>query len=255
MFSFTSTTAAAPPSPCAYLAAQLDAAPPGPVFLVSYPTAGPGPLKDVAFLYDNAAAAVALVGCGQIPKARRVGDAILVALGHDRYWRDGRLRDAYLAGAVQKPVKLSGWWDNRQNRWLEDGYQTASDTGNMAWAMLALLALDRSSNDPRYRAGAARIGAWVERWRDGRGAGGFTGGTFGGEPSPAALTWKSTEHNADLVAAFAALAHTTGDAHWLGPARAAEALVRAMWRPACRCFAVGTGLDGVTSNPMLALDA
>ncbi len=187
MFSFTSTAAAAPPSPCTYLAAQLDAAPPGPVFLVSYPTAGPGPLKDTAFLYDNAAAAIALVGCDQIPKARRIGDAILVALGHDRYWHDGRLRDAYLAGAADKPVKLSGWWDNRRNRWFEDGYQTASDNGNMAWAMLALLALDRVTNDPRYRAGAVRIGAWVGRWRDSRGAGGFTGGTFGGEPAPVAL--------------------------------------------------------------------
>lgn len=253
--SVNTTATAAPPSPCAYLAAQLDSAPPGPVFLASYPTAGPGPLKDTAFLYDNAAAASALVGCNEIPRARRIGDAILVALAHDRYYRDGRLRDAYMAGPVSKPVKLSGWWDNMQNRWFEDGYQTASDNGNMAWAMLALLALDRVTNDPHYRAGAIRIATWVERWRDSRGAGGFTGGAFGGEPSPAALKWKSTEHNTDLAAAFGALAATTGDTRWLADARAAEAFVRAMWRPDCNCFAVGSGEDGVTPNPLLALDA
>jgi hypothetical protein len=28
-----------------------------------------------------------------------------------------------------------------------------------------------------------------------------------------------------------------------------------MWRPECRCYAVGTGLDGITPNTMLALDA
>ena len=247
--------AAAAPSPCAYLAAQIDAAPSGPVFLASYPTAGDGPLKDTAFLYDNAAAAIALVGCNEVPRARRIGDAILVALAHDRHWHDGRLRDAYLADAAAGPVKLSGWWDNMQGRWFEDAYQTASDNGNMAWAMLALLALDRATNDPRYRAGAVRIAAWVERWRDGRGAGGFTGGTFGGEPSPVALTWKSTEHNTDLAAAFAALAQTTGDKRWRTDARAAEAFVRAMWRPSCNCFAVGSGEDGVTPNTLLALDA
>ncbi|HEY4943196.1 MAG TPA: hypothetical protein VII56_17330 [Rhizomicrobium sp.] len=247
--------AAAAPSPCTYLTTQINAAPPGPVFLVSYPTAGDGPLKDTAFLYDNAAAAIALVGCNEVPRARRIGDAILIAQNYDRYWHDGRLRDAYLAGAVSKPVKLSGWWDPIQNRFFEDAYQTASDNGNMAWAMLALLALDRVTNDPRYRAGALRIGTWVERWRDRRGAGGFTGGTFGEEPSPLVLHWKSTEHNTDLAAAFRALAETTGDKHWLEPARAAEGLVRAMWRPMCNCFAVGSGEDGVTPNTLLALDA
>jgi hypothetical protein len=125
----------------------------------------------------------------------------------------------------------------------------------MAWAMLALLALDRATNDPRYRAGAVRIGAWVLRWRDGRGPGGFTGGTFGHESSPDVLAWKSTEHNTDLADAFAALAQTTGDPRWRVPAQAAEHFVRAMWTPTCYCFVVGTGEDGAAPNPFLALDA
>lgn len=246
--------AAAAPSACTELAAEFDASS-GPVFLASYPTAGPGPLKDTAFLYDNAVAAIALVACNQPDKARRIGDAMLFALDHDRYWHDGRLRNAYMAGRLEAPVKLSGWWDNMRNRWFEDGYQVASDNGNMAWAMLALLALDRATHDPRYRAGAARIGGWTLNWQRHRGPSGFAGGTFGGEPKPSQNTWKSTEHNTDLAAAYTALAQATGDKHWRASARAAARFVHAMWRKSCRCYAVGTGLDGVTPNTLLALDA
>lgn len=252
---FTSPAAAAPPSACAHLAAQIDAAPAGPVFLASYPGTAIKELKDAAFLYDNAVAAVALVGCGDGARARRIGDAILFAQGHDRYWHDGRLRNAYLAGAPASPVKLAVWWDTQQNHWVEDRYQVGSDNGNMAWSMLALLALDRATHDPRYRAGAVRIAGWTMQWRDRRGPGGFTGGVFAHEPKPEILEWKSTEHNTDLAAAFTALAAATGDPHWLVPAHAAAAFVRAMWTPSCRCFAVGTAEDGATHNRFLALDA
>ncbi len=246
----TAANAAPHPSPCAILAAQLGPSA-GPVFLASYPGTTIRELKDAAFLYDNAAATIALIGCNDVARARRIGDAILFAQDHDRFWQDGRLRNAYLAGPPATPVKLAGWWG--LNKWVEDRYQAGSDTGNQAWAMLALLALDRATQDPRYRAGAVRLGAWLERWRDARGPGGFTGGAFGHEPKPDGLTWKSTEHNTDLAAAFRALAH--GDKRWLADAAAAEAMVRASWRPDCRCFAVGTGLDGATPNPFLALDA
>jgi hypothetical protein len=253
LFATIASPATAAPSPCTTLQSQLPTTPAGPVFLASYPTTGDGPLQATAFLYDNAAAVLALVGCNDIPAARRIGDAMLFAQTHDRAWHDGRLRNAYFAGTLARPVKLSGWWDPYQNRWFEDRYQVGSDTGNMAWAMLALLALDRMTNDPRYRAGAIRLGMWLQRWRNARGPGGFTGGAFGHEPSPDALSWKSTEHNTDLAAAYRALAQTTGDKHWLEPARAAEAFVRAMWTR--DRFVVGTATDGVTHNPLLALDA
>ncbi len=254
-FLLCASPAGAASAPCGYLAGLVGKAPAGPVFLASYPTAGPGPLKDTAFLYDNAVTSIALIACGEVDKASRIGDAMLVALDNDRYWRDGRLRDAYMAGAVSRPVKLSGWWDNRQDKWVEDGYQTGSDNGNMAWAMLALLALDRVSDNPNYRSGAARIGTWVLQWRDHKRPGGFTGGVLGEEPAPEVLKWKSTEHNTDLAAAFLALSKATGDPRWLVPAYAAQAFVRRMWRPTCHCFAVGTGEDGVTTNNLLALDA
>lgn len=242
------------PDACAYLSSLVPAEG-RPLFLPSYPTAEEGPLRNVAFLYDDAVATIALVGCGEAGRARRIGDAMLAALDHDRAWHDGRLRNAYAAGPVETPVKLAGWWDKAQNRWAEDRYQVSSDSGNMAWAMLALLALDRAQPDPRYRAGAARIGAWAAGRTDARGAGGFTGGVSGWEPSPAILSWKSTEHNTDLAAAFTALSKATGDAAWTDHAHHAAAFVGAMWDDGCGCFAVGTADDGATLNHIVALDA
>jgi hypothetical protein len=235
---------------CATLARQVDQAGQGGVFIASYPTATDKALKNVAFLYDNAAAALALTGCGDAARAARIGDAILAALEHDRFWKDGRLRNGYLAGAVANPVKLGGWQE--KDHWAEDGYQAGSDTGNQAWAMLALLGLHQAGAGDKYLRGALRIAAYVEK---SFAAPGFTGGTFGGEPKPQANTWKSTEHNIDLAAAFARLADATHDPHWMLRAAQARALVAAMWDRRCTCFAAGTGLDGKTPNRFLALDA
>src|SRR6186713_3265264 len=84
--------------PCAVLARQVGAD--GPAFIASYPVATDKALKNVAFLYDNAAAALALLGCGDPDHAKQIGDAILAAQAQDRFWKDGRLRNGYLAGPV-----------------------------------------------------------------------------------------------------------------------------------------------------------
>src|SRR6185312_1415597 len=160
--------------PCAILAKQADTAGKA-AFLVSYPAPPDKALKNVAFLYDNAAAALALIGCGDLGHARAIGDAILAAQAQDRFWKDGRLRNGYLAGPVQNPALLGGWQDG--SRWVEDGYQAGSDTGNLAWAMLALLGLHHAGQGEKYLSGAIRIAAYVEKSFD---PPGFTGGTFGG---------------------------------------------------------------------------
>ncbi len=249
-------------SACADLAGWAGIGADGPVLLVSYPTAPPGPLGQAAFVYDNAVAAIALVGCGAAGPAHHIGDALLLALHDDRYWHDGRLRNAYAAGPVAAPaLNLAGWWDRTSGRWLEDGYQVGTDSGNMAWAMLALLSLDAADADhaaagPRpYLQGALELASWLDTERDHRGAGGFLGGTLGDEPSPLLQRWKSTEHNVDLAAAFARLAVASGDAHWRARAQAASGLVAAMWDARCGCFATGTLEDGLTINPLRALDA
>ncbi|HWW21984.1 MAG TPA: hypothetical protein VNZ06_14380, partial [Steroidobacteraceae bacterium] len=196
------------------------------------------------------------VACGQITQARRIGDALLWAQGHDRFWHDGRLRNAYAAGVVRTDtVKLAGWWDPNARKWLEDRYQVGSDTGNVAWAMLALLTLEKNTGEARYLDGALQLARWLQGRADARGAGGFTGGDFGHEPTPQRLSWKSSEHNTDLAAAFHWLARATGDVQWQDRARAAQNFVIAMWRADTGYFAVGTADDGVTLNLLLALDA
>jgi hypothetical protein len=250
------SASAAPPDACAYLEKAIDAQRGGPAFLPSYPTAQIRALKGTAFLYDNAVAAIALVGCGQRARASRIGDAILAALNRDRHWHDGRLRNAYLAGPVGSgAVKLAGYWDKKSGRWMEDAYQVGSDNGNMAWTILALLALDQPKGNQRYRDAAVRIGTWVTRWRSLRDASGFTGGAFGEEPNPKVELWKSTEHNADLSAAFAGLAAATGDGKWIVQMHIAEKFVRAMWNAHGRFFEAGVIEDGVTRDRYLALDA
>jgi hypothetical protein len=236
--------------PCAVLARQVDAAGRSAAFVASYPVTPDKTLRNVAFLYDNAAAALALIGCGDLGRAGRIGDAILAAQEQDRFWKDGRLRNGYLAGPVKSPAQLGGWQDG--SRWVEDGYQAGSDTGNLAWAMLALLGLYNAGMGDRYLMGAIRIGAYVEKSFD---PPGFAGGAFGGEPAPQRNSWKSTEHNVDLAAAFSALARAARDPHWAQRAGQARSLVAAMWDKHCGCFAAGTGLDGKTPNRFLALDA
>src|ERR1019366_6377046 len=128
--------ASAAQSACTYLTRTIARQPGAALFLASYPAAEPGPLQQAAFLYDNALAAIALIACGQPAQARRIGDAMLLGLEHDRYWHDGRLRNGYAAGTVDdSPLKLAGWWDPRSGRWFEDDYQAGSDSGNMACAM------------------------------------------------------------------------------------------------------------------------
>ena len=50
--------------------------------------------------------------------------------------------------AGRQPVKLAGWQEG--GHWAEDGYQAGSDTGNLAWAMLALLGLHHAGAGDKY---------------------------------------------------------------------------------------------------------
>ena len=232
---------------CAGLAQAVDAAAPGAgaVFVASYPTATAPALRGTAFVYDNALAAIALLACGDPSRAGRIGDALRIAAGHDRFWHDGRLRNAYRAGPVAADAApaLPGWWDAAAGRWDEDGYQVGTATGNVAWAALSLLAVGTSQD----RAAAATLMGWVEHHA--RTARGYAGGVFGEEPHPTLLTWLSTEHNVDAAAAFAWLGQVASAAH-------ASAFVAAMWDPTSGHFFIGTVDDGTTINrAVAALDA
>lgn len=256
-FLICSSAAAMEKPACGILKQRVENAPPGPVMLASFDGAPSGPLEGTAFLYDNAVALIALVGCGEIDKAERIADAFVLAQNADRHWKDGRLRNAYRSAAGETSLP-PGWWDKGENAWLEDKYQVGSDNGNMAWAALALALLAEKQGvgpKPSYVQAAVRLGNWILTFADDRGLGGFSGGVFGHEPDPARIMWKSTEHNADLAAAFAALFRLTKDAKWEKASQRAEDFVLAMWDAENQRFMVGTTKDGITPNPFLALDA
>lgn len=244
---------------CGALDARVDAVPGrGPLLLRSYDDeAGRGPSREpalaaAAFTYDNALATIALVACGRPAQAERIGAALAAAARSD-----SRLRNAYRAGAVEGAPLPNGWWDAAQRRWLEDGYQMGTATGNVAWTMLALLTLAEHDGDARWIDAARRLGAWVvANARSATGAGGFGGGVYGFDEHPQALTWKATEHNLDLAAAFARLARRDPAGPWGAQARAARAFVDAQWDAASGHFLTGTAPDGVTPNRSTsALDA
>jgi hypothetical protein len=224
---------------------SMQAGPSGPVLLNSFITAS-GPNKsdfdttqaNAAYVYDNALAGLALLAAGDHANAARIGAALEIAQSHDRFYKDGRLRNAYQAGAMTTPAKLPGWWDAKTNRWNEDSYQIGSQTGPIAWAMLLWAALGQKD-------AANRAGDFLDDQL--RAATGYDGGFYGFEPAPLKLTWQSTEQNTDLVPAFSKLGRTEDAAH-------AKTFVTAMFDPAAGMFDAGTGPDGL-KNPLLAADA
>lgn len=261
-----SSSAAPPPvatASCAALTNHVrDAGGTGPVLLVSY-AAGPGlplhaSLTGAAFTYDNALSVIALTACGQDEPARRVMDGLLRARASDRAYRDGRIRNAYRAGPIERPVALAGWWDPESKRWVEDGYQVGTHVGNVLWTALAALTLFEATGEPHYRQAAQELFDWTRKTTsDPRPPGGFRGGFHGHEPSPRQLDWRSTEHNIDAHAVAAWLAR--GSFHG-GPSRAdvptaGGRFVVAMWDRAAGRFHTGTGADGkVPADQGSALD-
>jgi hypothetical protein len=203
--------------------------------------------ENCAYVYDNAVAGLALLAGGNVAQARVVGDALVNAQQRDRYFLDGRLRNAYAAGPVTTTgaYPLSGWWDTDTKSWLEDGYQVGTATGVVAWAMIFLVRLTAATGDTSYRAAADRAADWVER--NTRAARGYTGGFIGWEPHQIALTWVSTEHNLDLSVAFAAVGRSE-------PARHARAFVASLWDPRERRFLAGLTPTGAP-NRAAAADA
>ncbi len=247
------------PGLCRALSAAVERTAPGgePVFLASY---GPGPgerevplpLRSTAFAYDNALAATALTACGDLRRARQIGEAFLVAIAHDRTFTDGRVRNAYRAGPVRdRPALLPGWWDAAAKRWSEDRYQDGTATGNVAWVGLALVTLRDATGDARFGAGAARLAGWIRARTARSGAPGFTGGLDGYDPEQVPLTWASTEHNLDIVA----LGNRLGTPADRAMAASARGFLDAAFDGRAGCFRMGTDPQGTMRRiEALALD-
>lgn len=228
-----------------------------PLFLASYrteaqltdvPELAPS-LANVAFVYDNALAGIALLACGDAASARRIADAVVLAVEHDAHYSDGRIRNAYRAGPIAdaKPV-LPGYWDADKNQWIADAYQVSTATGNVAWAALLLLNVNEAAPSPRYADATNKLLAWIERrTRSSVAPDGYSGGWYGWDDKQAQQTWKSTEHNIDIAMA-AAWAARSGTARPEQKRQAATALafVARMWNAGEQRFYIGTQADGAT---------
>ena len=240
---------------CAALDQAVTALPEGPVLVASYPPleGHPAPilaLRGVAFTYDNALASIALFACGKAQSAKRIADALAFATLHDPEYRDGRLRNAYAAGAVGTPtMTLPGYWSVERNAWNQDAYQISSATGNQAWAALALLEAYRRSGQASYLEAAGKVLQWSQKNTfDGQSPAGFTGGYYGYFSQQVRQTWKSTEHNVDLAAAWTALDAVAPTSDSAAQAQIARQFVASQWDATQGRFLIGTGADGQTSD-------
>lgn len=189
----------------------------------------------VSTIYDDALVIDAYLamhtGWGDV-RAERIGNALIYLQRH----RPGRLYDEYAPGEVDSP----------------DDVQVAShasNTGDVAWAGLALAQLYAATGNTRYLDAAAGIGHWIQaNCVSDRGPGGYTGGYDSPDDR---ITWKSTEHNIDVFALFRLLARLTGQHVWLDRAEHARRFVVAMWDQPPGVFDIGTTPDGVTTNESL----
>lgn len=221
-------------------------------------------IKNAAFTYDVALAAMAFISADRQEEAATLLDALIYAVEHDRY-QPGRIRNAYAAGDIASfpgwdgAARLPGWYDAESGQWYEDRYQTGSNVGNTSYAALALLQYDSVYGSDRCLNTAATLMDWViDNCSDS--TPGFTGGYDGwpesGPDTTYVFTYKSIEHNIDAYAAFRRLYERTGEQRYADAADSALALIRAMYDQSQQLFLTGTLDDGVTPNAgNIVLDA
>jgi hypothetical protein len=211
--------------------------------------------RNVAYVYDNALALIAYVKHGDWSRAKLLADAFVYAQQHDRFYMDGWLRNAYQDGDLALPpgwnpvgaARLSGYLDPSK-QWREDPDQVGTSTGNVAWAMIALLNYYEARGGAEYLSATINLGNWIiSNTYATQGAGGYTGGYVGDEAGAVKQLWKSSEHNLDIYVAFARLFQITGDPTWQDYAQHAKNFVDAM-NPDGQYYRTGTTIDGVTLN-------
>jgi hypothetical protein len=220
-------------------------------------------LRSVAYTYDNALAVLAFLADGSadsLGRAKLIGDAFVRAAQHDRTYTDGRFRTAYMPGDIALPpgwlvygmkgtVPVPGFYLENPQRYYEVE-NIDVDTGNNAWAMIALLALYNQFGDTNYLAAAENAGKFIDTMRtNAMTFPGFLGGISGAETAtPTVRPYKSTEHNLDIYAAFSTLYGITGQTQWLSGALLASNFVELMWETNRGCYLAGTTGDSPDSR-------
>lgn len=233
--------------------------------------------RNVASVYEASLTALALFARGEtgdLSNAQEIADALVYALAHDNQGDplpvapDGAtgLHNTYEAGDLplfnsQGPnagqagqIRLAGYSIAPNAECGAAGFCLVLDGatgGNNAFAILALLKAFENTQQPSYLSAARQIGRWIfEQLLDNSGTG--YGGYFLGYPDQGTMpktliTSKSTENNADIFAAFAALSrverslgHPRLARIWLGRARIAGDFVIAMFDTQRGCLFAGT---------------
>jgi hypothetical protein len=182
-----------------------------------------GVLHNSAQIYDQALVLLAFLARGQPDDLRRaelLARALVEARRRDRTFKDERLRNAYAGGELIDQhlgtTRFPVAYDPTTHAFVEDEDAVGTDSGNMAWAALALVEahalLPKRAGDP-YLSAAASLARWVvANTRVEDPLGGFSAGVQGFERAAAVpegqerKDYRATEHNIDLEALFERLA-------------------------------------------------
>jgi hypothetical protein len=201
-------------------------------------------LYNAAFVYDNALALIAFASRGSPSdwqRAKILADSLIYLSKHDPDFLNGlgsRLRDVY------SPIQLIK--ENSQANIVDPTTQT----GNLAWVILALCRYYEHSGKMVYLREAEKLADWIVRRRGN--SNGYTGDA-GGESKSS--FWKSTEHNLDIAVAFQVLARDSHKKIWAKRANIAKKFVSRMWDKKAKHFWIGTVKKGKLNKDELAIDA
>lgn len=249
--------------------------------------------RNIAALYEASLTIMTLIARGEtedVTSARAIADALVYALGHDNQGDPlpigpggvHGLHNAYSSGDLAL-LNSQGSAGGQAGQIRFAGF-TATEAGcgsssyclvldgatggNNAFAVMALLKAFHKTDDIRYLDGAIAIGNWIFALLRDASKTGF-GGYFAGYPDEGMLATntcrkdplhclnkgKSTENNADIFAAFSALANTEaglGNAMtakmWAARSGVAGDFVMAMFDSSRGCFYAGTVPKGTAAS-------
>jgi hypothetical protein len=208
-----------------------------------------GVLRNSAQIYDQALVLLAFLARRQPDDLRRaelLGRALVEAQHADRTFKDGRLRNAYTGGELIDPdlgtTRLPGVYNPAAQRFVEDENAVGTDTGDMAWAALALVQahtlLPERPGDPFLNAAVSLANWIIKNTKVEDTLGGFSAGVQaferadGGGEGQQPKDYRATEHNIDLAALFEHLAAVERDPgesrRWRAEMMHARSFVRRM---------------------------
>ena len=210
-----------------------------------------GGFANTAHTYDQALLLLALLARrngDDLNRAELIARALVEAQHKDRTFQDGRLRNAYASGELIDPqsgaTRIPGQYSYAEKKYLEDENAVGTDTGDMAWAALALVQAHQilpSRAGAPYLNAALALAKWiVTNTKVEDQFGGFTAGVAGFERKAGVpegqirKDYRATEHNIDLEALFEHLAAAVGSqtpegAYWSTQAAHARVFVGKMW--------------------------